>query len=333
MEKPKTPPHPLPSLNWVYWLALLFSLAVLGLGAYYAAHATGSFTLLATGAGALVVVLVSWPIASMLAASRRGAEAEQTALCSVITDRLQQIATMLDLISEQQLLSDRAKSVAFREKDREALRRAIREEMGAKDWDAALVLANEMATQFGYTQEAAALKAEINDNRTEVVRKQINEGVSLIDQHTRAERWSQAVREAERLLQIYPNDEQVKHLPQEIENRRQMHKRQLSESFKEAEARNDVDGSIEILKRLDPYLTPVEAESMQETVRRLFKEKLNNLKNQFSAAVHEERWRDAINIGDTISRDFPNSRIALEVKDMMETLHKRASRQAEVAKA
>jgi hypothetical protein len=320
-------------VNWVYWLALLLALAVIGLGSYAASRPGGSFILLGTGVGSLIAVLVTWPIASSLVNARRSSEAEQTLLCNTVTERLQQISTLLNLMSEQQLLSDRAKSVAFREKDREALRRAIREEMAAKDWDAALVLANEMATQFGYTQEAAALKAEINNNRNEVSRRQITDTISTIDQHTRFERWSQALREAERLMQIYPNDEQVKHLPQEIENRRQAHKRQLSESFKEAEARNDVDGSIEILKRLDNYLTPVEAESMQETVRHLFKEKLNNLKNEFSNAVQEKRWNEAIRIGETVTQDFPNSRIALEVRDMMDTLRQRASRQAEVARA
>jgi len=330
VENPKK--HQTASASPVYFLALVVALVIVGVGFYFAMHDRG-VALLAAGGASLVAVLVTWPLAASLASARRATERERGEISSTLTERLQQIGTLLTMISEQQLLSDRAKSVAFREKDREALRRAIREEMGAKDWDAALVLANEMSTQFGYTQEAAVLKAEINNNRTEVVRKQVNDSMSLIDQHTRAERWSQALREAEQLLQIYPNDEQVKHLPQEIENRRQAHKRQLAESFREAVNRNDVDGSIEILKRLDNYLTPVEAESMQETVRKLFKERLNNLKNQFSAAVHEEHWHDAIRIGETISRDFPNSRIALEVRDMLDTLRQRASRQAEVAKA
>jgi hypothetical protein len=329
VEKPKS--SQTASSSPVYFFALLVALVLTGLGFYYAMHDRG-VALLAAGVVSLVAVLVTWPLAAALASARRATEAERSAITSMLADRLQQIGTLLTMISEQQLLSDRAKSVAFREKDREALRRAIREEMAAKDWDAALVLANEMATQFGYTQEAAVLKVEINNNRTEVMRKQITDSFSLIDQHTRAERWSQALREAEQLMQIYPNDEQVKHLPQEIENRRQAHKRQLNESFREAVARNDVDGSIEILKRLDNYLTPVEAEAMQETVRKLFKEKLNNLKNQFSQAVHEEHWTEAIRIGETISRDFPNSRIALEVRDMLDTLRQRASRQ-EVAKA
>ena len=51
---------------------------------------------------------------------------------------------------------------------------------------------------------------------------------------------------------------------EEIEARRQGHKKQLLDSWREAVNRKDVDGSIEILKKLDIYLTPVEAESMQE---------------------------------------------------------------------
>ena len=53
-----------------------------------------------------------------------------------------------------------------------------------------------------------------------------------------------------------------KSCPREIENRRQTLKRQLLDSWKESVARNDIDGSIEILKRVDPYLTPAEAASM-----------------------------------------------------------------------
>ena len=51
-----------------------------------------------------------------------------------------------------------------------------------------------------------------------------------------------------------------------------------------------------------------------------------------SAAVQAHRWAEAIKIGDTIIHDFPNSRIALEVRDTMEPLRKRAAAPAEVAK-
>jgi hypothetical protein len=300
-------------------------------GSYLAAHNRQSFELLAAGVLAVVVVLATWPIAAALSSARRAREADRNIMLHTMNDRLHQIAGLLTTLSEQQLLSDRAKSVAFREKDRAALRKAIREEMNAKDWDAALVLANEMESQFGYTQEAGALRAEINNNRVEVVRRQIDEAVSMIEDHMRAERWSYAMREAERIIQIYPREEQAQRLPQEIENRRQGHKRQLLESWKDSVARNDIDGSIEILKKVDPYLTPAEAASMQETARGIFRERLNILRDRFAHAAKDEKWAEAIRIGEMIITEHPNSRLALEVRDSMDTLRQRASKQLETA--
>jgi hypothetical protein len=329
LEKPKSPNAS--SFNLVYIVALLIALAVLGVGADLAAHHLG-YTLLATGIVALVVVLVTWPLALAVVASRCVTESQQAAINATMTDRLQQIGTLLTLMSEQQLLSDRAKAVAFREKDREALRRAIREEMAAKDWDAALVLANDMETEFGYTQEAAKLRVEINSNREEVVARQIDDTAKTVNDHMAAERWNQAIRESERLLQIYPNEEKVKRLPGEIETRRLAVKKRLRDSFMQAVDKHEVDEGIELLKRLDNYLTPAEAEAMQELVRRLFKDKLNNLKTQFTHAYQESNSAEALRIAEVIVRDFPNSRIALELKDTMDVLRQRAAGHTEVAK-
>ena len=132
-------------------------------------------------------------------------------------------------------------------------------------------------------------------------------------------------------MQMFPDNEQVRNLPVEIENRRQGHKRQLLSSWTDAVARHDVDGSIEILKQLDTYLTPAEAESMQETARSVFKEKLNNLGKQFSPAVQDHRWVEAIRVGETVIREFPNSRIAQEVRENMENLRQRAAEPQQAA--
>jgi hypothetical protein len=327
---PPTPPSSEPSNNWIYFAALILALLAFGFGSYLAGHNQG-FALLSAGIVSVMAVLVTWPLAASMSARNRATNIERAEMSRTLTDRLHQIAGLLTTLSEHQLLSDRAKSVAFREKDRQALRSAIREEMNAKDWDAALVLANEMETQFGYTKEAGILRSEINQNRAEVIQRQIGEAAGTIEDHCRAERWTHAMREAERIMQIYPNQEQAKQLPQEIENRRQSHKRQLLDSWKDSVGRNDIDGSIEILKRVDPYLTPAEAASMQEAARGIFKERLNNLKDRFSKAVHDENWNDALRIGDLIMHDHPNSRLALEVRDTMETLRQRASGHAGVA--
>ncbi len=267
-------------------------------------------------------------------AVQRGADIHERHLqeiASTLTDRLQQISVLLGTMSEQQMLSDTAKSVAFRDKDREAVRRAIREEIARQDWEAATVLADEFERQYGYKHEAERFRDEIRKNRADTVKRQIGEQTVQLEKYIVAESWGLAIQEAQRVMALFPNEPSVQSLPQDIETRRQDQKRKLLDTWHDAVSRHDVDGSIEILKRLDLYLTPAEAETMQETARGVFKEKLNILRMQFSLAVQDHKWTDAIRLGESIVAEFPNSRMAQEVAEKMDTLRKRAAT-PEVAK-
>jgi hypothetical protein len=323
------------SYSWVHILyvaALVVSLIVLIVGINIAFH-THSYALLAAGCAGIVGVLIGWPITTVLCGAYRNDFAHQTELLTTLADRLQQISVLLNLIGEQQLISDRAKSVAFREKDRDALRRAINEEMAKKDWEAALALADEIERQFGYKQEADNLRDQINNRRQDVIRKQVTDAVAVIDRHTKAEQWTMAHREAERLMRLFPQDPQVMKLPEEIESRRNAFKRQLLENWNESVLRHDTEGAIEILKKLDLYLTPTEAVAMQDTVRGVFKEQLTSLRAQFATAVQEHKWTDAVKVGEQVIKEFPNSRTAQEVREKMDTLRQRATEVPAVANA
>lgn len=322
-----------------YCLTSLLALLLLGIGIFLVArrphtgpNVQAGWYFLATGAFTLIAVGVTWPIAHILSSARlldrHGGVDEMS---SALIERLDQMSILLNLMSEQQLLSDRAKSVAFREKDRDALHRAIHEETARQDWDTAFALADDVERIFGYRTEAERLRGEIRAKRQDSIRRQINDVIAVIDRHTRSEQWNGALREAERLMGMFPDNEQVKNLPHEIDARRQAHKKQLLTSWQEAVARHDVDGSIEILKQLDPYLTPAEAESMQETARGVFKEKLSNLGSTFTNAVRDQKWSEAIKVGDEINKEFPNSRIAQEVRDKMDLLKQRAAAPATTA--
>jgi hypothetical protein len=319
---------PSPSLiSIIYVAAFVAALAILGVGVYQQLVHPGNWTMLAAGCLSVVGVGITWPIAWALV-SAVAAQDSAEAMGERVSQRLDQMYGLMGRISEQQLLSDRARSVAFRDKDREAIRQAINEELGQGEWESAFALADQFEKAFGSKTEADRFRAEINDRRSEGMKKQISEAMAIIDRHTRAEQWSAALREAEKLASQLPNHPDVKRIPLEIENRRQTHKQQLVQTWHEASARHDWDGAIEILKQLDPYLTPAEAESMQETVRNIFKEKLNNLAGQFAMLVREHKWAEAIRVGDQIQNDFPNSRIAQEVKEKMVTLRQRASEPA-----
>jgi outer membrane protein assembly factor BamD (BamD/ComL family) len=278
---------------------------------------------------ALVAVSVTWPIA--LALGSRAGGGTKAGSDGALAAKVDQLSTLLHRMSDQQLLSDRAKHIAYRDKERDALRRAIQEDIARQDWDGAMKLADDIEEEFGYKAEADRFRQEIRQKCEECARKQLDDGLAAIDRHTRAEQWNNALREAEKLLAAFPDHERVRALPQEIETRRQGHKRQLLESWHEAVARHDVDGSIEILKQLDTYLTPKEAEGLQETARGIFREKLNSLGKQFAVSVQEHRWHDALSVGDQIVRDFPNTRIAQEVREKMDVLRKRATEPAAAA--
>lgn len=323
--------RPSRSYGWLYAVVLVLAAAMLGVGIWRAVN-VGDWTVAALGALALVVGLAALPIALALDRGRKTQLEILGQIRQTLEDRLEQTSIMLNLISEQQLLSDQAKRVAFREKDRDALRRAIQEEIAKCDWEAASMLVNDIETEFGYRQEAMRFREEIARCRGDHERRMINEAIAVIDRHTRSERWSDAMQEAQRLLAAFPNNETVRSLPADIENRRNQHKQRLLDSWHEAVARRDVDGSIEILKQLDMYLSPGEAESLQETARGVFKEKLNLLRLQFASAVQDHRWGEAVNLGDQIVRDFPNTRIAQEVRDKMDALRQRAAEPEEVAK-
>jgi outer membrane protein assembly factor BamD (BamD/ComL family) len=53
---------------------------------------------------------------------------------------------------------------------------------------------------------------------------------------------------------------------------------------------------------------------------------------QFSLAVQDHKWAEAVRLGESIIAEFPNSRMAQEVTEKMDALRKRAT-SPELAKA
>lgn len=312
------------SLSWMYLVSLVLSFGVIAIGVVIAARGQPQgWTLAAAGAIGTIGVLITWPIAHQLGEKgslKRGVDGAMTP----IYERMEQFSVMLNEISEQQLLSDRAKTVAYREKDREALRRAITEDLAKRDWEAALVLVDEMDTKFGYKQEAERIREDINQRFADHIRRQVQAGVVIIDRHTSNQQWAAALREAERLEQQFPTNEEVRKLQNEIEQRRLAYKQRLLDEYNDQVSKKDIDGAIATVRKLDFYLSSSEGQGMQESVRNLFKDKLNQLKDQFTNAVHQSQWTEAYHIGEIIIRDFPNTQMAKEARDKLDSLRQRA---------
>ena len=127
MEQPRNT-----TFGWVFGVVLILSLAVAGAGIYLAARGQG-WTMLAAGSACVVGTLAAWGVAATLCATRASASAQLREGLQPFADRMEQVSVMLNLISEQQLLSDRGKSIAYRTRDREALKFAIQEEISRSD--------------------------------------------------------------------------------------------------------------------------------------------------------------------------------------------------------
>ncbi len=311
-------------VSWVYGMALLLSLVVFGLGTYLAAT-DRTWSMLAAGCVCIVGVLVTWPLA--LGAYQRAKLA--AASSGVLLEASRAQLNALERISEQQLISDRAKSVAFREKDRDAFRRAIEEDVAKNDYEAALALTEQMDREFGYKFEADRLRAEVLLKRDAEVDRQIDAAMVLIDRHVASEQWQSAYREAEKLRARFPSSARAEELPSEIEARRQAVKKQLHARLVESDRVGHFDEGIAVLRKLDAYLTPVEATQLEDVARRLFKNKLTQLGDAFRNAAGSRKWNDAIRISNQIIAEFPNTQMAKEAKDMLPTLEQRQREEAE----
>jgi len=239
-------------------------------------------------------------------------------------DVIHRLEPLVKAIADNSRISDTARSITHREAEREAVRQAIREEMYGGDWEAALYLIDEMERRFGYAQEAKAMRVELAQVREMTIEEKIGEALSHIENLMNEYCWERAGEESERLMKLFPRHEQVVTLPAELNRRRMARKQELIRQWNAAVVRDEIDKGIEILTELDQYLTREEAQSLQDSARHVFKARLLNLGVRFSLAASESRWRDALEIGLHLRQEFPNSRMAQEVADKIDTLRVRA---------
>lgn len=239
-------------------------------------------------------------------------------------DTMTKLGASLSLIAENTRISDAAKSLAHRDQEILAVRTAIRDDLRQEKWDAAMKLVDDMEHRFGFREEAEVLREELDEARNEAIQARLSDAIVLIDGHFASHEWAKAESEIERLTHALPDDAKVQSLLGRLKAMRAQHKRELLEQWDEAVRRSDVDHAIDTLKALDEYLSPAEAESLHASARDVFKEKLLQLGVQFRFAVNEKRWQDSLNIGLELIREYPNARMAGEVREALDMLRERA---------
>jgi len=230
----------------------------------------------------------------------------------------------LDEIITNTRISDAAKSLARRDEELDTLRHTIDNDIRSERWEAALNLIEEMDRRFGYKEEAERIREEIDRAREDRIQARLTEAIELVNGHFTAYDWDRAQAEIDRLVHALPDDARVQSLQDRMKVLQEQHKQELKLAWDDAVRRTDTDLAIDVLKELDQYLSPAEAQTLQDTARTVFKEKLLQLGVQFRFAVTERRWNDALAVGLEIIRDYPNARMAAEVRDALDMLRQRA---------
>jgi len=231
---------------------------------------------------------------------------------------------MLTQISENLLLSDAIKSVAFRENDKTVLTEAIKQDIQKGQWESAELLLGELERRFGRRQEAMQLRDQLSHSRNVSIQEKLEGSIKKIKSLWMIHRYDEAQEEIDSLLHLYPNNEEVQNLKGQTEQRREEQKRKLMERWDAAVKNNDVEQGVEILKLLDDYLTSEEAAILEESARGIFRAKLHNMGVQFSLFVTERKWSQALKVGNQIVGEFPNSQMAQEVREKLDILKQRA---------
>ncbi|MEX0886872.1 MAG: hypothetical protein WD009_10580 [Phycisphaeraceae bacterium] len=282
--------------------------------AAYGLHLPGVLLALA-GTTALIIAALRW--------AHDGPRATEPA----VTTGERQGLDLLVGIHRRLLLSETAKRIAYREQDLAALRQTIDHDIDRGHLDAGLVLVGELAQTYGYRDEAELYRDRIERARAAERDGRIREARDRVEDLIARRDFDAAAQEAVKLDRLYPDATQVRHVKQRVRDAREQYKRDLEREFLEAAERGDADAAMELLWSLDHYLTEAEAEPLRETARGVIGKRRDNLGVQFRKAVRNRDWHHAVMVGEQIIEDFPNTRMAEEVRQHIDGLRRRAAQQ------
>lgn len=280
--------------------------------------------LLVAGSGALLAFGVLLYVSQTLA--QKQSDTLYRTYCELL-DAVREVrrqSTHMHTVAENSSLSDWAKQIVYREKDREYLGDQIRGAFVREDWAAAEYMITDLEEKLGYNQEAEAFRQELAQAQQSTEAEKIAAAIKRFDEQCVAERWKQAGQELQSLLKQYPDNEEIRGLPLVLDNRRQEFKRSLMKSYDEAKHRGDINAAHAVLLKLDSYLTPNEVTALKDSARDVFRARLEQLGEAFRLAVSDNRLEQAIEMGEGIIREYPNSGIAHEISEALPTLRQRA---------
>ena len=227
--------------------------------------------------------------------------------------------TVLHNIQDRMLLSETAKQVAYRVEDITLLRQTIERDIEHRDFDAAMSLVNTLADTYGRIEESEDFRERIESVRTKVQAERLAEQEQKLTDAIEKKDFPRAIALARQAERLFPTVEEVAGWRERVDTARDQHKRNLERAFLQA-ADRDTDHAMEILKELDMFLTPEEGAQYEEVARGVISKQRENLGVRFKMSVQDRNWKQAMQVGQQIISEFPNTRMADEVRQHMDVI-------------
>ncbi len=278
-----------------------------------------------TGLAGLIITLTTFPICLRCGVGGGGGQREPSNDAERLRSQMMKMVKSIEHLEETMILSDDARRVLNRHKERELLAKAIDEDIERRDFGAAMVLVNELAQRFGYRVDAEEFRAKIDLARTQTDYKLIQDELKVLDGLIAGHQWEQAFAEAGRITRLYHDSPMAEGLRHRVESAKQRHKEEVERRFLLAAQDERIDEAMEMIHEMDHLLTEAEAEQFREVARGVIGKAKENLGVAFKLAVHDKAWEKAVSVGQQIIDEFPNTRMAGEVRDLIDTLRQRAA--------
>jgi len=230
-------------------------------------------------------------------------------------------AEKLDSILEAMQMSENAKRIFFRDRELQLLRKTVQDDITRGDFHAALILCDQMSNVFGAVEEAEQMRTQVQQiihrHHEDRIRDEMKKLEALLMEH----KWVEAYQYAARLRRLFPESPLLHGLEQKIADARTEYGRNLEVSFLQAANNDDIDNAMALLRELDAYLTPEDARKYKDTAATVVSTYRESLGAKFKMAVSDHRWQDAIAFGGELTHHFPNTKMAEEAHEMIETIH------------
>ncbi|MEM6332804.1 MAG: hypothetical protein AAF823_05630 [Planctomycetota bacterium] len=244
-----------------------------------------------------------------------------------------EVLDALERINDRLLLSDTAKRIAYRQEDLDVLRKTIREDIAKHRFDAALALIAELAQTYGFKEEAEGFRDQIAGARAAEIESKIDQALQRLEDVLARHDFERATAEVAKLQRLYPESVRVAQAERRVEQSLAAYKQDIEHQFLDAQKRGDDERAMELIKEMDRYLTPQEAAPFREIARGVIGQLRENLGMQFLLAARDEEWVRAVRIGEQIIREFPNTKMAEEVRGKLDLARERAAHQQATSSA